>query len=236
MSEYKFSDQDFYLKQKVRKRTATAAELLLSHQTQVSMFDSFEYHVFLESHGTRHHVWQIVDFGLPQKRRKRFSVVEDAAAILSGEKQDSTLVAGRLFSISGGERSEELLSEIINALLRARWPYEIAGDCIREGLISRDRWQAARDAFDAAHRSHHEESRRRVAEKPSAVINAAQLLDLHPEPTGEHPDKWRASCPGTNHPIFISAEQDKWFCGWCKRHGGAEELDAFARERRRKAS
>lgn len=236
MSEFRLTDQDFYLKQKVRKRTATAAELLLSHQTHVSMFDSFEYHVFLESHGTRHHVWQIVDFSLPQKRWKRFSAAEDAAAILSGEKQDSTLVAGRLFSISGGERSEDLLSEIINALLRARWPYEIAGDCIREGLISSDRWQAALDALDAEHRSCHEKSRRRVAVKPSAVINAAQLLGLHPEPTGEHPDKWRASCPGSNHPIFISAEQDKWFCGWCKRHGGPEELDAFARERRRKAS
>jgi hypothetical protein len=236
MSEFKLTDQDFYLKQKVRKRTAVAAELLLSHETQVSMFDSFEYHVFLESHGTRHDIWQIVDLRLPQKRWKPFSATEEAAAILSGETQDPTLVAGRLFSLSGGERSEELLSEIINALLRARWPYEIGGDCIREGLISRDRWQAALDAFDAEHRSYHEESRRRVAVKPSAVINAAQLLGLHPEPTGEHPDKWRASCPGTNHPIFISAEQDKWFCGWCKRHGGPEELDAFARERRRKAS
>lgn len=236
MSEFEFTNQDFYLKQKIRKRTAAAADLLLSHQTQISMFDSFEYHVFLESHGTRHHVWQIVDFGLPQRRRKPFSAAEHWAAILSGERQDPTLAAGRLFSISGEERSEELISEIINALLRARWPYEIVGECLREGLIGRSRWQAALDTFDAEHKSHNAESRRRVAEKPAAVITAARLLGLHPEPTGEHPDKWRASCPGTNHPIFISAEQDKWFCGWCKRKGGPQELDAFTRERRRKAS
>ena len=236
MSGFQFTDQDFYLKQKVRKRTAAAADLLLSHQTQVSMFDSFEYHVFLESHGTRHHVWQIVDFGLPQKRRKPISAGDDAAEILSGKKQDPRFVAGKLFTISGAPRSEELLSEIINALLRARWPYEIAGECLREGLITKDRWQAALDAFDGEHQQHHDESRRRVAEKPSAVINTAKLLGLHPEPTGEHPDKWRASCPGTNHPIFISAEEDRWFCGWCKRRGGTEDLENFCRERRLKAS
>ena len=236
MYEFKFTDQDFYLKQKVWKRTAAAAKLLLSHQTQVSMFDSFEYHVFLESHGARHHVWQIVDFGLPQRRRKPISAIDDAMEILSGESQDPTLAAGRLFTISGAPRSDELLSEIINALLRARWPYEIAGECLRKGLITRERWQAALGAFDGEHKRHDEGSRRRVAERPSAVINTAKLLGLCPEPTGEHPDKWRASCPGTNHPIFISAEKDMWFCGWCKRKGGAEDLEAVSRERRRKAS
>lgn len=235
-SELEFTDQDFYLKQKVRKQTATPADLLLTHRTHVSMFEDFEYHVFLESHGTRHHVWQIVDFRLPQKRRAPISAGDDAAEILSGAKQDAALVAGRLFTISGAARSEELLGEIVNTLLRARWPYEIAGECLRDGLISRDRWQAALDAFDAECKRQDEESRKRVAEKPSAVINAAQLLGLHPEPTGEHPDKWRASCPGTNHPIFISPEQEKWFCGWCKRKGGPEELEAFSRERCRKAS
>jgi hypothetical protein len=72
--------------------------------------------------------------------------------------------------------------------------------------------------------------------KPSAVINTAKLLGLHPEPTGEHPDKWRTACPGSNHPIFISADEDRWFCGWCKRKGGPDELESFNRERRRKAS
>ena len=236
MSEFGFTDQDFYLKQKVQKQTVTPPDLLLTHRTHVAMFEDCEYHVFLESHGTRHHVWQIVDFGPPRKRRTPISAGDEAAEILSGAKQDPTLVAGRLFTISGSARSEELLGEIINALLRARWPYEIAGECLREGMISRDRWQAALDVFDAERRRHREESKMRVAEKPSAVINAAQLLGLYPEPTGQHPDKWQASCPGTNHSIFISPEQDKWFCGWCRRKGGPEELEAFSRERRRKAS
>ena len=202
----------------------------------MSPFDNFEYHVFLESRGTQHSVWQIVDFKLPQKNGTSFRPIEDAAEILSGATQDPTLVAGRLFSISGGVQSDILTSEIINALIRARWPHEIAGECLRDGLITRGRWQAALDAFNAERTLHQGESNRRVSEKPSAVINAAKLLGLHPEPTGQHPDKWQASCPGTNHPIFISAEQDKWFCGWCKRKGGPEELEAFCHERQRKAS
>lgn len=236
MSEFQFTKQDFDLKRKIRKRTIAAADLLLSYQTHVSPFDSLDYHLFLESHGTRHHVWQIVDLGLRQKRRKKLSAIDDAAKILSGETSDPTLIAGRLFSLSGRRRSEQLLSEIINALIRARWPYEIAGDCLREGLISKNRWQAALDAFDAEHNRHHEESKRRVAEKPSAVIDKAKLLGLQPEPTGEHPDKWRACCPGTNHPIFISAESDVWFCGWCKKNCGPEELELFDHERRSSTS
>ena len=236
MPVFQFTDQDFYLKANVRKRTVEPADLLLSHRTDVSPFDNFEYHVFLESHGTRHHVWQIVDFGLPQKRSKPFSPVRDAEEVLSGAKQDGALVIGRLFTISGAERSDELISEIINALVRTRWPYEIAGECLREGLINKDRWQSVLDVFDAERTRHHDEARKRVAAKPSAVINAAQMLGLHPEPTGEHPDQWQASCPGTNHPLFISASADKRFCGWCKRKGGPEDLETFCHERRRKAS
>jgi hypothetical protein len=105
MSELQFTDQDFYRKQKVRKRTIAAAGLLLTHRTYVPPFDNFEYHVFLERRGTRHHVWQIVDFGLPQKRRKPMSAADDAAEVLSGEKQDPALAAGRLFTISDSTRS-----------------------------------------------------------------------------------------------------------------------------------
>lgn len=184
MSEFQITDQDFHLKQRVLKETAAAAHLLLSHRICVPPFGNFEYHVFLESHGTRHCVWQIVDFNLPQKSRTSVRPIEDAAEILAGAIQDPTLVAGRLFSISGGVRSDILASEIINALIRARWPYEIVGQCLRDGLITRERWQAALDAFNAERTRHRGESGRRISEKPSAVINAAKLLGLHPELTG----------------------------------------------------
>lgn len=236
MSGFRITDEDFYLKQKVRKHSAAAVELLLSHRTYISMFEDLEYHVFLESHGTLHHVWQIVDLGLSRRRKKPITAVDEAAVILGGEKQDPMLVSGRLFNVSGGARSEELTSTIISTLIRARWPYEVVGECLNEGLVSRNRWRAALDAFSAERSRHLDEAKRRVAERPNAVINAAKLLGLNPEPTGEHPDKWRAACPGSNHPIFISADEDRWFCGWCRRKGGPDELESFSRERRRKAS
>lgn len=235
MSEFRITNANFYLKKKAHKRTAAAADLLLSHWTQLSLFESLDYHVFLESHGNRHHVWQIVDLGLPKERRKHLSAVDDGGDILSGEKRDPSLVVGRLFTISRGPQSDELMNEIINALIRARWPYEIVGDCQREGLVTRDRWQAALDAFDAEHARHQDEARSRVADNPCALVTAAEQLALHPRPTGEHPDQWRASCPGTNHHLYILAPEDRWFCGWCKRKGGPAELEAFCLERRLKA-
>jgi len=45
------------------------------------------------------------------------------------------------------------------------------------------------------------------------------------------PDYWYATCPGMNHSLEIRASTGEFFCGYCKRKGGAAELRAFVRER-----
>ena len=68
--------------------------------------------------------------------------------------------------------------------------------------------------------------------KETEIILVARELELNPQPTGTGPDYWQATCPMTNHPLYINAAENEFGCGWCKRKGGIKELRAFVKERR----
>lgn len=65
----------------------------------------------------------------------------------------------------------------------------------------------------------------------SEIVKVAHQLQLNPQPSGTDADGWLARCPETNHHLHISASGESFWCGWCKRKGGSEELRAFKKER-----
>lgn len=72
--------------------------------------------------------------------------------------------------------------------------------------------------------------------KETGIIVAARELGLGPGPSGEHPDLWHARCPGRNHRVYLSTAEDRFYCPWCARKGGAAELRAFVEERQSQAN
>ncbi len=76
-----------------------------------------------------------------------------------------------------------------------------------------------------------DENVQRAREAETEIIKVARELGLQPEPSGKGPTLWRARCPETSHPLELGAAANGFFCGYCGRKGGPEELRAFARER-----
>lgn len=57
--------------------------------------------------------------------------------------------------------------------------------------------------------------------------SASCRLGLDPRPAGHNHNAWMANCPRTSHWLMISAEQNEFGCGYCRRKGGPAELRAF---------
>jgi hypothetical protein len=77
----------------------------------------------------------------------------------------------------------------------------------------------------------------RAAEKKlerhrSPIIALARELGLDPRPPGHNDIAWMVTCPGTNHWLMISAGQNEFGCGWCRRKSGPTELRSYCDERR----
>jgi hypothetical protein len=117
---------------------------------------------------------------------------------------------------------------LLNALFRARvgfgWPTYV----IHGGAISK---RSFRTLIRAIKRDLDDNARRASCEEAEIVV-AARELRLSPEATGTGPHHWRASCPETNHGLYIQSDTNQFGCGYCRRKGGPEELRAFVVERR----
>ena len=92
--------------------------------------------------------------------------------------------------------------------------------------------KAAYDNLLGRLENEYEENRKKAQENEIELIRVARELGLSPYPTGDYPDQWAAHCPGRNHPIYITTKENYFFCGWCRRKGGVEELKKFVKERR----
>ncbi len=88
------------------------------------------------------------------------------------------------------------------------------------------------DSLLARLENEYEENRKKARENEIELIRVARELGLTPYPTGKYPDQWAAHCPRRNHPIYITTTENYFFCGWCGRKGGVEELREFVKERR----
>lgn len=198
------TDADFYLKRKPPLAIPRRSRLLLRHEMNLEG-TSVVYDVRFTRTSAGSSVWQEVSSGWPA-------------------------VAGRLFRTDADVDIPEDLRQLARALVRSRWPFEVAGELIDEGLISADLWAAERDAFESAHRSHADAAADTDLSSPSPLVETARMLGLGPRPQGEAAHQWTARCPRGSHPILISTSSEQFGCPWCRRKGGVDELLAFAAE------
>jgi len=93
--------------------------------------------------------------------------------------------------------------------------------------------KAAYDGLVGRLEAEYEGNRRKARENEIELIKVARELGLAPFPTGKYPDQWQAHCPGKNHPIYITTTENYFFCGWCRRKGGINELRELVKERKK---
>lgn len=120
-----------------------------------------------------------------------------------------------------------LLDHLFRARLGFYWPRKLSvAGIVKEADFNKLLGQIDRELKDNAEKAR---------QKETEIIRVARELTLCPEPTGKDPVYWQARCPEMNHPIYINSVDNSFFCGWCKRKGGIEELRAFAEERKGRA-
>jgi len=119
---------------------------------------------------------------------------------------------------------------LLDILFRARVGFSWPSTFLVEGVVTRQDFDrvvgAMKDELDA--------NTAKAKRSETAIVTTARKLELFPTPTGKSPDRWRATCPRTNHHIEINATRNEFFCGWCKRSGGPDALRDFAAQRRYK--
>ena len=76
-----------------------------------------------------------------------------------------------------------------------------------------------------------QEEREQARAEPTPIVDLAEELALDPEPSVRHAGRWEARCPGTGHRLQLDARKGLFYCGYCRRGGGPEDLRAFVRER-----
>jgi hypothetical protein len=119
-----------------------------------------------------------------------------------------------------------LIGKHIRSGLGCQWP----GRFLKAGLIDEDAFRKLRSGIE----KELEENANSARQEETEIIRVARECALQPEPTGTSQNTWRARCPGTNHPMYLSTETNSFGCGWCKRKGSARELRQFVDERRNK--
>lgn len=141
-------------------------------------------------------------------------------------------VCGTGCVVSGPASAEPVSSclDLLEQLWRSRrrdvWPTEF----LRAGLVGRELFEARLRRITAQL----EEQRRRASATPSEIVRVAQELGLGPTPSGSEHPHWWARCPGTNHTLDLDANRNEFFCGYCRRKGGAGGLREFVEWRMRR--
>ncbi|MEO0542912.1 MAG: hypothetical protein AAFY99_03740 [Pseudomonadota bacterium] len=232
MSNFRILEADFFLKKGHKKSPDKHIIFLLKHGSRAGPAHHVAHYVFLHSAGRRHEVWQITDLRVPWGHIG--DVVAVADELFASNVGSDRYLKGRLFTFHADRWFDEVKDKVIVVLTRARWPHEIARKCVRDGLIFADEWDTAIEALNAEIEANKAAALAQQQANPSQVVWTARELGLHPMPAGNDHNKWTARCPKGNHPIFIGTTKDKWFCGWCGSHGGADELKTFHAETAKK--
>jgi hypothetical protein len=120
--------------------------------------------------------------------------------------------------------SLNLLDHLFRAWVGFYWPTKL----LAAGIVKEADFNKLVAQIDGELKDNEEKARHNETE----IIRVARELGLNPQPTGTRPTYWQASCPHTNHPLYIDSAKNSFGCGWCRRKGGAEELRAFVKERR----
>jgi hypothetical protein len=121
---------------------------------------------------------------------------------------------------------------LLGAVFRSRVGFSWPRAFVRSGLIG----LAQYEELLAKGTAKLDANREAAMKTRGAIVEAADRLGLGPSATGTDPRAWRAQCPGTNHFLLLDSNTEKFFCGWCRRGGGADELAVFVAERRKSGS
>ena len=117
---------------------------------------------------------------------------------------------------------------LFDCLVRNRGDAEPAG-FQEAGLLSREVYEAIIDKV----RRGFEENRKEALARPLEIVELARRLKLDPQPECREQDIWHTRCPGTSHGLQINTACNEFFCGYCRKSGGPEELEAFVESRKK---
>lgn len=129
--------------------------------------------------------------------------------------------------LSGNGAADTACQELLTTLIKSRvgfcWPRKL----IFTGTMTKE-------TFDKMIRSieNELEANTKFAEKNKPEIAyVAEELGFYTRPDGKIENHWRATCPGINHYLQLQSTENVFFCGYCKRCGGIDELRSFVKER-----
>jgi hypothetical protein len=127
---------------------------------------------------------------------------------------------------SPAESCKVMLDLLFQARFGFNWPERFR----RAGIIDEAEYDNIVNEIDSRVKT----TSRETASNIPQLVFTARRLGLRPRPSGTHVGQWVANCPGTSHPIWISASTNEFTCPWCRRKGGPEELRTFAAQRHRR--
>lgn len=116
---------------------------------------------------------------------------------------------------------------LLEHLVRSRLGFEYPVKFLEPGIIN----NADYDALIARIEDELRENTAKTLKSETNIVRVARELGLNPRPAGTHEDLWWALCPGRNHTLQIGGPEELFFCRYCKKKGGEEELRAFVLER-----
>ena len=201
------------------------AEFVCVYENNLGI-DSMDEVAFIERTADRDVLW--IAFDVNRK------LLADLAAHPTTAK-DTPELATRLRPAVSRPRDGDRLAAclgLLDILFRARvgfsWPsgFEI------EGLVTHQHF----DRVVGAMKKELDANAAKAKQNETEIISTARELGLSPTPAGVGPNHWHARCPQTNHNLYITASENQFGCGWCKRKGGPDALRDFVAQRKEWAS
>ena len=118
---------------------------------------------------------------------------------------------------------------LFKSMIRARGGAK--PDClVKEGLITRGVFSTIAEKIERGFEKNWEETRSR----PSRIVKLAKRLKLLPMPDSRQVGFWHAQCPSRRgHGIILDADKDMFYCGYCCKKGGPDELRQFMVSRKK---
>jgi hypothetical protein len=117
---------------------------------------------------------------------------------------------------------------LLDALVRARVPYEFPQPQYLPGLLTRRELAGIVRAVSEELRCNSLAAEAAQKFRKAPIIELANELGLNPRPAGHNGSAWVADCPRRSHTLMLSSSLNEFGCGYCRRKGGPAELEAFA--------
>ena len=158
------------------------------------------------------------------------STKQNLAAREGGDPEwaKSKITCGCAGGAPRGGTENKAAMRLLDALVRARVPYEFPRPPYLPGLLTRRELAGIVRAVAEELRCNSlaADAAQKVWKAP--IIELANELGLNPRPAGHNASAWVADCPRRSHTLMLSSSLNEFGCGYCRRKGGPAELEAFA--------